>query len=106
MKSIVSIGFWSFCVVFVCLGPQSVRAEDVSVDLSAEGASRQWVFLDKTASIRDGELLLDGREKMSRAFFEPLQWSDVGLRAKFLVEPADHRSPVALNFHNSKTLEA
>jgi photosystem II stability/assembly factor-like uncharacterized protein len=35
-------------------------------------------------------LLLDGRQEMSRAIFLPFEWDGVTLRAKFLVEPAEH----------------
>ena len=38
---------------------------------------------------RSLELILDGRAQMSRAFFLPMEWEDVTLRAKFLVEPAE-----------------
>ncbi len=47
------------------------------------------MLLDDTAAVHDGELVLDGRQQMSRAIFEPMVWDDVTLRAKFLVEPAD-----------------
>ena len=80
-----------------CLGPQAVHGEELGIDLSAEDAAGRWVFLAPTASIRDGELVLDGRETMSRAFFQPAEWNDVTLRAKFLVEPAD-RGVLACGF--------
>jgi len=76
-------------LLLAILGPQTARAEETSVDLAAPEASDQWVMMDKTASIGDGELVLDGRQKMSRAFFTPLEWDDVTLRAEFLVDPAD-----------------
>ena len=67
----------------------SLMAEELAIDLSADGAADRWVFPDSTAAIDDGEIVLDGREVMSRAFFQPMEWSDVTLRAGFLVEPGD-----------------
>jgi hypothetical protein len=75
----------------------AARAEELAIDLSAPGAAGQWVFPEKTASIQGGELLLDGRQQMSRAFFTPLVWGDVTLRAEFLVEP-DERGVLACGF--------
>ena len=69
----------------VCL-PQA-SAEELSIDLSTENAAQDWILLDKTASLENGELVLDGRKEMSRAFYQPAEWGDVTLRAKFLVEP-------------------
>jgi sialidase-1 len=68
----------------------STAAAEMAIDLSAPGAAKQWKMLDKTASIHDGELVLDGRQHETRAVFLPHAWGDVALRAKFLVEPADH----------------
>ncbi len=45
-------------------------------------------MLDPTASIANGELVLDGRKAPSRAVFLPWEWGDVTLRASFYVEPA------------------
>ena len=61
---------------------------ELEINLSAEDAAKQWFFSDDTATIRDGELVCDGRKKMSRAFYLPGEWADVSLRASFLVEPA------------------
>ena len=82
----------SGCVVVVVVGwlaCQNGSAEEMALDLSAPGAAEQWMMADKTASIRDGQLVLDGRERTSRAFFVPFEWEDVTLRAKFMVEPAE-----------------
>ena len=67
----------------------AASAEDLAIDLSGADAAKQWVFSDENGRIADGELVLDGRQKMSRAFFTPLEWNDVTLRAEFMVEPAD-----------------
>jgi len=75
-------------VIACCFCPHS-GAEELSIDLARPQAKSQWMFLDDTASLRDGELLLDGRAQMSRAFFLPMEWEDVTLRAKFLVEPEE-----------------
>ena len=87
------------CVLIVLAGiSQRVAAEEeLAVDLSAPGTSGQWAFLDKTASIQDNELVLDGRKQMSRAFFTPFEWKDAALRAEFLVEPAE-RGVLACGF--------
>lgn len=71
----------------VALTLSTLSAAEFKMDLSAKDAPGQWRFMDKTAVIRDGELILDGRKQMSRAFYLPLRWKDVTLRAKFLVEP-------------------
>jgi len=85
-----SIGkVWVLALAAACICRQAARAEELAIDLSAEGAAEKWVFLDKTASIGNGELVLDGRRKASRAFFKPLVWEDVTLRARFMVEPAE-----------------
>ena len=67
--------------------PSSIVADELVIDLQAQDASKDWLFLDKTARIEDGELVFDGRQKISRAVYTPQEWSDVTLRAKFLVEP-------------------
>ena len=67
--------------------PSSIVADELVIDLQAQDASKDWLFLDKTARIKDGELVFDGRQKISRAVYTPQEWSDVTLRAKFLVEP-------------------
>ena len=91
-----TLGAWVLAVMAGILR-QVAAAEELAIDLSAPGAAGQWVFLDKTASSSGGELVLDGRQQMSRAFFTPLQWEDVTLRAKFLVEPAE-RGVLACGF--------
>ncbi len=73
-------------VAFACT--QSCLADEMAVDLSAPGAPEQWLLTDG-ASIENGELVMDGRQDVARAFFLPHQWQDVTLRAKFLVDPAD-----------------
>jgi len=64
------------------------QAHELAINLTAADAAEQWSFLEDAVVIRDGELVCDGREKMSRAFFLPSEWGDVSLRASFLVEPA------------------
>jgi hypothetical protein len=73
----------------MAIGQTEADAELTQIDLSAPGARDQWVFSSDTGTIRDGELVLDGRQEMCRAFFEPQQWEDVALEASFLVEPAE-----------------
>lgn len=64
-----------------------VAAAELPIDLLAEDAAKDWMFLDKTARIERGELVLDGRQRISRAIYTPSEWSDVTLTAKFFVEP-------------------
>jgi len=63
-------------------------AAPLRLDLAESGAADRWVFVSDTARIAGGELVMDGRRARSDAFFAPQVWSDVALRAKFLVEPA------------------
>lgn len=65
-----------------------LRAEELKLDLSRPEANAQWVFLEDTGRILNGELILDGRQQPSPAFLEPYAWTDVKLAAKFMVEPA------------------
>jgi hypothetical protein len=62
-------------------------SDDLKIDLTAPESAGQWVFEQPTARLADGELVLDGRQRMSRALFAPHEWADVTLQAKFLVEP-------------------
>lgn len=81
----VSVTCWA--TVVLSFGTLASLAEELAIDLSAVDAVDRWVFPESSAMIQDGELVLDGRQAMSRAFFQPMEWSDVRLRAKFLVEP-------------------
>ncbi|MCX7427915.1 MAG: exo-alpha-sialidase [Planctomycetia bacterium] len=68
---------------------QNAFAAEKAIDLAGEKAGDAWLLLDKTASIQDGQLVLDGRRQDARAFYKPLEWTDCSLRAKFMVEPQD-----------------
>ncbi len=63
------------------------EAQDMAIDLSAPDAAKQWRFSDANATIANGELVLDGRATSTKAFFLPYEWTDVTLKAKFLVDP-------------------
>ncbi len=65
------------------------HAQELHIDLAQPDAADAWVFSDKNAAIRDGELVLDGRAEVTRAFFTPFTWGDVSLKAAFMVEPQD-----------------
>ncbi|MDP6717617.1 MAG: exo-alpha-sialidase, partial [Pirellulaceae bacterium] len=93
--SFIVLGCWA--VVFLSIGARRDFAEELAIDLSADGAADRWAFLDPSAAIHNDELVLDGRQAMSRTFFQPMQWSDVTLRAKFFVEPAE-RGVLACGF--------
>ena len=45
-----------------------IAAEAMSIDLAAADAVGQWRFLENTATIQGGELVLDGRQEMSARF--------------------------------------
>lgn len=82
----VSLSLATWIVFLVAVSPGQAQ-EALTLDLKAEDAGEQWALLDKTARIQDGELVLDGRQRMSRAFYLPAEFTDFTLRAKFLVEP-------------------
>ena len=63
-----------------------VSAEDLRVEL-ASGSN--WMFPDGHARVEQGELVLDGRQSNPRAFYTPQEWTDVSLKASFLVESAE-----------------
>ncbi|MFH1920460.1 MAG: sialidase family protein [Planctomycetota bacterium] len=89
MMSNPSRAGWIPLFLLACFGLQDISAEELAIDLSAQGVAEEWVLLDDTASLGDGELVLDGRQQASRAFFAPFEWEDVTLRAKFMVETAE-----------------
>lgn len=78
-------------------GNSVAAADEWKTHLAAEKADDDWKFLQPTARIEKGELVLDGRNEMSKAFYLPLEWKDVSLRTKFLVEP-EARGVLACGF--------
>ncbi len=60
------------------------RADDLGITPRAG----DWHLLNETATINDGELVLDGRTEQSLAIYKGKEWSDLTLSAKFLVDPA------------------
>ncbi len=83
-------------VVLICLATillalpgLPARAQELALDLQQPNASEAWAFSDANAAIRDGELVLDGRSGMTQAFFLPMAWGDVTLKAKFKVDPQE-----------------
>ena len=59
----------SFLVLIVAANVSLTFAEsdETRVDLRSDHAAKQWIFLDSTARLADGELVLDGRKQISRA---------------------------------------
>jgi len=88
MKRASFVAVCCLTIGFAWAGAQPTRGQELAIDLGVEDAADRWVLLDETATVRDGELVLDGRQQMSRAIFEPMLWGDVTLRARFQVEPA------------------
>jgi len=78
----------TFLVLIVAANVSLTFAEsdETRVDLRSDHAAKQWIFLDSTARLADGELVLDGRKQISRAILKPWAWSDVALEAKFRVD--------------------
>ncbi|MBN2296518.1 MAG: exo-alpha-sialidase [Pirellulales bacterium] len=66
-----------------------LSADELSIDLNAKDAAKQWKFMGDPGSIKDGCLRLDGRRDRATAVYLPLEWKDVSLEAKFKVEPQD-----------------
>jgi hypothetical protein len=62
---------------------------DLTVDLSGADAAENWAFSDGNGRIEKGELILDGRIAATKAYYLPLEWEDVSLKAKFMVEPGN-----------------
>ncbi|MBL8852298.1 MAG: hypothetical protein JNG89_21680, partial [Planctomycetaceae bacterium] len=60
-----------------------------TVGLQNPGAADAWRFDQPTGSVQKGELVLDGRRRISRAFYLPSEFEDVAVSAQFLVEPQD-----------------
>lgn len=77
---------WMFFVMTLSVMVQT-RAQELSINLRSENPVAEWRMLDRTASVNDGELVLDGRKKISRAVYLPMEWQDATVRAKFRVEP-------------------
>ena len=80
------------CCASFLPAPLVLVAEELQVDLAVQDAARDWLLLDKSARIENGELVLDGRQKISRAVYLPREWSDVVLTAKFSRRTARRRS--------------
>ena len=83
-------------------------AEDVSkdVDLSKDGAASEWTFTKKEASIRNGELVLEGlKEKHIYAFLNEPVLSDFRVRFKVYVEPeGEGVRAFGVRFHSPDSL--
>ena len=79
------------CLGAVTLGLFSICAfgQELRVDLEGPDVDADWQFSDDNAAISNGELVLDGRAQVTRAFFLPNMWGDVTLTAQFMVEPQD-----------------
>jgi len=55
------------CGIVFSQASSNLIAQELAVDLQASTAAANWLFLDETAMLENGELLLDGRQKISRA---------------------------------------
>ena len=79
--------FLSLLFLMGMVGPAS--AGDGSPDLTAPEAESQWAFPDKTSRLESNKLILDGRKRLTSAFYTPYEYADVSLGAEFFVEPQD-----------------
>ncbi len=77
---------WLFALSLSCWSFHASAAEQ-PLDLTRNNAADSWMFLDKSAKLENGELVFDGRKRISRAIYTPSEWGDVTVTAKFLVEP-------------------
>jgi len=82
--------------VWVCWS--SLFATETVVKFDGPDAEKQWKFTEKTGSIQNGELVFDGMEGISKGFYLPLEWDDVKLSAKFMVEPGPDNKVLACGF--------
>ena len=83
--------FSRLCVIgtlLTCMTLSASAAQETRIDLMQSDTAKQWLLEDEKARIVDGELVLDGRLRVVRAFYLPSEWGDVTLSAKFMVEPA------------------
>ncbi len=97
MKRTHDIAVCCLSIGILWFSTSPIAGQEFAIDLGAKDAANHWVLLDESATLRDGELVLDGRQQMSRAIFRPNAWDDVTLRAKFLVEP-DTKGVLACGF--------
>ncbi|MDR0869548.1 MAG: glycoside hydrolase [Planctomycetaceae bacterium] len=58
----------------------------------------QWSFTDKNGSVKNGELVFDGTQAISKGFYLPLEWNDTKLSAKFKVESGPDNKVLACGF--------
>lgn len=74
--------------LLACMTLPASAADQTQLDLTQPDAAKKWLLEDERAQITDGELILDGRARMARAYYLPSAWDDVTLTAKFMVDPA------------------
>ncbi len=94
-RAIRTLVCWS--VLVAGTASPSAWAAETKIDLTKSGAAKHWTLAGEYAQIKGGELILDGREVVPKAFYIPGAWSDVSLSAKFMVEPK-HRGVRACGF--------
>ena len=82
--------------VLVCL--TNLYAAETVIKLDDSDAAKQWKFTEKTGSLQNGELVFDGLKGISKGFYLPLEWNDVKLSAKFMVEPGPEDKVLACGF--------
>lgn len=85
MKRYLSI----FLTIIAVLGTTQLFGNETSIKLDGPDAEKQWRFSEKTAALKNGELVFDGTKTMSKGFYLPLQWMNAKLSAKFMVEPGN-----------------
>jgi len=81
----LSATFLAMCLL--CGADRTAEAgETISLD-SAEAGSHWTSTTPRLVSVKNGELILDGRQQFCSAFYTPVQVVNPGVSAEFLVEP-------------------
>jgi hypothetical protein len=83
-----SLFLFRLILLLLIAGGCTFAAEETPISLDQPGAAEEWIFTDTGARIQEGELILDGRAEMTKAFYRPLVWNGAALKAEFMAEPA------------------
>jgi len=87
MRNVRVLLYGAFCLGLVLLTSSQPAAGQETIDLAGKEAQSQWIF-DQPGStkIESGELILDGRKQLSRAYYLPVLMSDGEVTARLRVE--------------------
>jgi len=85
-------------LTLILLCSSTLFATETAIRLDGPEAAKHWKFLEKTGPLQNGELIFDGTRAMSRGFYLPLEWEDVKLSAKYMVESGPDDQVLACGF--------